>query len=340
MKMKKEYIVLAIIIIALSVYLFMRRGDRTLYELPKMPEVAQKEITRLQITRGENVIELNKKDNSWHIAPKEFPADNNKVKNMLENIEKLTLTALVSESKNYNLYDLTGESKINVKAWQGDSLKRDIDVGKTASSYRHTFVKTAGDDRVFHARGNFRNAFDIGAADLRDKSVLSYTSSDIQQIQITKEQQSIVLKRTQLGEQEAAPKTDGKESAPPPAPKTVWQSPDGRTGDETAVNQILSRLSNLRCEKFIDDRGKENFTAPLLALQLKGTQEYNLAVFAKAGDEDTEYPAISSENNYAFLLSDSLVEDILEEASQILKEPETEKPASEKQEGASQEQKE
>ena len=339
--MKKEYIVLAIIIIALSVYLVMRRGDRTLYELPKMPEVAQKEITRLQISRGENVIELNKKDNSWYIAPKEYPADSDKVKSMLENIEKLTLTALVSESKNYNLYDLTGESKINVKAWQGDSLKRDIDVGKTASSYRHTFVKTAEDDRVFHARGNFRDTFDLTVDDLRDTSVLSYSSSDIQQIQITKEQQSIVLKRTQLGEQEAAPKTDEKEGAPPPpAPKTVWQSPDGRTGDETAVNQILSRLSNLRCEKFIDDRGKEDLTAPLLALQFKGTQEYSLAVFAKAGDEDTEYPAISSENNYAFLLSGSLVEDIMEEASKILKDPETEKAASEKQEGTSQEQKE
>ena len=106
---------------------------------------------------------------------------------MLDNIEKLTLTALVSESKNYNRYDLSGEAKINVKAWQGDSLKRDIDVGKTASSFRHTFVKTAGDDRVFHARGNFRNTFDTTVDDLRDKTILTYTPSDIQQIQITQE---------------------------------------------------------------------------------------------------------------------------------------------------------
>ena len=151
MKIKKEYIILLIIIIALSVYLVMRRGDRTLYELPEMPQVPQKEITRLEITRGKTVIDLTKKDDSWYIAPKEYPADAGKVKNMLDNIEKLTLTALVSESKNYNLYDLSGDAKINVKAWQGDSLKRDIDVGKTASSFRHTFVKTAGDDRVFHA---------------------------------------------------------------------------------------------------------------------------------------------------------------------------------------------
>jgi hypothetical protein len=336
MKVKKEYIILAVIIIALSVYLVMRRADRTLYDLPEMPEVTQTEITRLQIARGGNVIELNKKDSNWYIAPQEYPADSNKVKNMLDNIEKFTLTALVSESKNYNLYDLTGETGINVKAWQGDSLRRDIDVGKTASSYRHTFVKTAGDDRVFHARGNFRNTFDLSVDDLRDKSVLAYTSSDIQQVQITKGQQSIVLDRTQLPEKEEASKAGEKESASPPAQKTVWQAPNGLTGDETAVSQILSRLSNLRCEKFIDDRGKKDFTSPLLTLKFKGTQEYSLAVFAKAGEEDTEYPAISSESNYAFLLPDNLVENILEDSSKILKEPETDKAESGKQEQESQ----
>ena len=85
MKIKKEYIILAIIIIALSVYLVMRRGDRTLYELPEMPQVSQKEITRLEITRGKTVIDLTKKDDSWYIAPKEYPADAGKVKNMLDN---------------------------------------------------------------------------------------------------------------------------------------------------------------------------------------------------------------------------------------------------------------
>ena len=91
MKIKKEYIILAIIIVALSVYLVMRRGDRTLYELPEMPQVSQKEITRLEITKGKTIIDLNKKDNSWQIAPKEYPADADKVNSMLDNIEETYL---------------------------------------------------------------------------------------------------------------------------------------------------------------------------------------------------------------------------------------------------------
>ncbi len=323
MKIKKEYIILAVIIIALSVYLIMRRGDRTLYELPEMPQVSQKEITRLQIAKGKTIIDLNKKDNRWYIAPKEYPADADKITNMLNNIEKLTLTALVSESKNYQLYDLAEETKITVKAWQGDSLRRDIDVGKTASSFRHTFVKPAGDDRVFHARGNFRNTFDTTVDDLRDKTILTYTPSDIQQIQITKETQSIKLNRTQLPEKEDSTTAAKKESASPPAQKTGWQTADGRIVDEASVNQLLNTLSDLSCEAFIEDRGKEDFTTPLINIQLAGSLEHSLSIFAKTEEKDTKHPAISSASKYAFLLQDSQAEGILKDSSNILKDPET-----------------
>jgi hypothetical protein len=329
MKIKKEYIILAVIIIALSVYLVMRRGDRTLYELPQIPQVSQKEITRIEITRGKAIIDLTKKDDSWYIAPKEYPADAGKVKNMLDNIEKLTLTALVSESQNYDLYDLSGEAKINVKAWQADSLKRDIDVGKTASSFRHTFVKTAGDDRVFHARGNFRNTFDTTVDDLRDKTILTYTPSDIQQIQITEGKQSFMLTRTQPPEKEESPTAEKKESAAPPAQKTVWQTPEGRTGDEAAVNRLLNTLSNLRCETFIEDRSKEDFTTPLINIRLKGSQEYSLSIFAKTEEKESEQPAISSASKYAFRLTDSSAQGIMKDASNILKEPETDEKTTE-----------
>ncbi|MEX1325584.1 MAG: DUF4340 domain-containing protein [Desulfobacterales bacterium] len=329
MKIKKEYIILAVIIIALSVYLFMRRDDRTLYELPEVPQVSQKDITRLQISKNNTIIDLKKKDDSWFIAPQEYPTDAAKVKNMLDTIEKFTLTALVSESKNYTLYDLSDKAKINVKAWQGDSLKRDIDVGKSASSFRHTFVKTAGDDRVFHARGNFRDTFDTTVDDLRDKIILTYTPADIQEIKVTQGQESFILNRSQLPEKEESPTADKKENAPPPTPKTVWQTPDGRTGDDAALNRLLNRLSNLRCQTFIEDRGKEDFTSPVITIELKGTQEYSLSVFAKTEEKDTEQPAVSSANKYAFLLAGSQVEGIVKDASDIFKKPETAETSSE-----------
>ena len=129
MKFKKEYIILVLVIIALSAYLYMHSADRTLYELPEIPQVDEKALTKLEIIRNNATVVLSKKDDKWYIAPAEYPADANKVRDMLKAISNLQLPALVTESKNYNRYDLAQEQKITVKASQGGELKLDIAVG-------------------------------------------------------------------------------------------------------------------------------------------------------------------------------------------------------------------
>ena len=322
MKLKKEYVILALVIVALSVYLVMRQSDRTQYELPEISRLAAKEISKLQITRDKAVIAITKKDEKWYIGTEEYPADGSKIEKMLNAIENLTLTALVSESKNYNLYELDDEQKINVKAWQGNDLKREVDLGKTASSFRHTFVKLAGDERVYHARGNFRDNFDDTEDALRDKLVLTLNEADIQQIQITKNQQPLTLNKRQAPvEVEAEAGAKQAESAPE-ADQSVWQSADGRPVDEAVVEQILNAAAKLQCEKFIDDRRRDEFTSPIYTLQMQGPQEHSLSIFAKSDEKDTNYPAVSSGSDYAFLLSDSQVDRLMKNPIKAPKEPE------------------
>lgn len=329
MKLKKEYIILVVIIIALSVYLAIRTSDRTQYRLPDVPPIAANEISKLQITRDQVIIVINKKDDKWHIAPEEYPADGIKVKNMLDAIENLILTALVSESKNYSLYDLTAEKRINVKAWQGENLKRDVDLGKTASSFRHTFVKMAGDERVYHARGNFRNNFDMNVDDLRDKLVLALNPADIHQFQVINDLQTMTLNKTQAPVAVEGSQTAKQPEVTPEANKPVWQAADGRPVDEAVVGQILNTVSKLRCEKFITDRRKDEFTSPLYTLQMQGAQEYSLSIFAKTAEKDTNYPAVSSGSNYAFLLPDSQVERLIKDPIIAPKAPEADETKTE-----------
>ena len=331
MKLKKEYIILAAIIIALSVYLYKRSSNRTLYQLPEVPKITQKDITKLQITKGKTSIVLNKKDDKWYIEPAEYPADANKVKDMLNALENFTLTALVSESKDYNRYELDADQKINVKAWQGDNLRLDFDLGKIASSYRHTFVRPSGEERVFHAQGNLKSSFDVSMDQLRDKAVLAFKPADIQQIQITKEQQSLAFTRTPVPVEVTTPDAEKKEDTSQPAQRLVWQASDGKPVNETVLNQLLSTVSNLRCEKFIDDRKKEDYTAPLFTLQLKGAQEYSLAIFSKAEDKETAYPAVSSGSDYPFQLSDSQVKRIMKAPADFLQKSEPAQKKSEPQ---------
>ncbi len=326
MKFKKEYLILALVIIALVVYLFVRKTDRTLYRLPAVAPVAKNEISKIQITRDGITIELDKKDDHWYIAPRQYPADAGKVKRMLDSLEKLTLTALVSESKDYRRYDLGSKKKIAVKAWQGNRLKRDFEIGKTAASFRHTFVKLADNDRVFHARGNFRSNFDVTADNLRDKTVLAFAPADIRQLTYTSNGKSRVAIRNKIPSEEKDRPADKKKGAPSPAPdaKTVWQTAAGDKIDTGVLKALLGMLSGLHCQKFIDGRKKEDFKSPLFSLQLTGGRPYSLAVFAKAKEKDNGYPAVSSESAYPFQLSDSQVEKIKKDTEKIVKPPATE----------------
>jgi hypothetical protein len=184
----------------------------------------------------------------------------------------------------------------------------------------------AGDERVYHARGNFRNNFDISADDLRDKEVLAMNSAAIQHIVVTRDQQSLTLNKTPAPDSGKVLEDSKTEHPPQAAPESgppMWQSADGRPVDEGVVNQILSTVSSLRCEKFISDRQKNDFTSPLLTLQLKGPQVYSLSIFAKTAEEDTAYPAVSSGSDYPFLLAGGQADRLMKDPIKVAKPPET-----------------
>jgi len=320
MKIKKEYFILAGVMVALILYLVLHRSDRTHYQLPNITGVSGKQISKLEIRKPDTTLVLKKKDNTWYIEPKGYPADSDKVKNMLDEIEKLTLTALVSESKNYVRYDLSNDKKITVKAWEGKTLSREFDIGKAANTYQHTFVKLATDFNVYHARGNFRRRFDQTVDDLRNKTVLSYTEKHIREITLTKDKKTTTLTQKQISEQEVKKMDKPDKTSEKSEPKMVWLDAEGKKTDTAKVDRLLSLLNPLECETYIPDAKKDDFKSPTYAVVLKGDKEYSLSVFAQKDKDAKTYPAISSENDYPFLLSESQVESIKSRIEDILEE--------------------
>jgi hypothetical protein len=90
MKLKKEFIMLGVIIVALSVYLFQRSGDRTRYTLPEVPALAASEITKIEITRAGQSVVLTRKDERWVIEPTGVAAAPKSVQEMIEALTGLT----------------------------------------------------------------------------------------------------------------------------------------------------------------------------------------------------------------------------------------------------------
>jgi hypothetical protein len=56
MKVKKEYLILAVLIVTLSLYVYFRQQDRTHYELPVLVEVPASEIMKIEISKGQGPI--------------------------------------------------------------------------------------------------------------------------------------------------------------------------------------------------------------------------------------------------------------------------------------------
>jgi hypothetical protein len=311
MNIKKEYLVLFALILVLSLYLILHERDKSYYRLPVFPKVMKKEISRVEISKQGTAVDLKKKDNHWHIVPQGYPADDNQVESMLGVIEKLSLTALVSESENYKRYQLDEDNKVTVKAWSGDMLKREFEIGKAATTFQHTFVKLSEDYRVYQARGNFRNKFDLSVDNLRDKTILSFDAEDIQEIRLSKGEQSIVFTRKQVPDEITSSEDEKAESSEDPTEEATWQSTDGKKADKSQLNRILTTLSKLRCERYLNDRKKEDVSDPIYTIQLRGVQEYSLSVYAKIDKSSNNYPATSSSNDYPFLLPSWQVSDIM-----------------------------
>jgi hypothetical protein len=229
---------------------------------------------------------------------------------------------MVSESGDYTRYQLDDQHKITVRAWSGDTLARGFEVGKPAPSYRHTFVRLKGDNRVYHARENFRDTFARGVSDLRDKQVLAFDKTDIQEIHLTKNGRSLVCARSvSSGTADFSPTAQDKAS---PKEELIWESAEGDRCDEATLNRLLTMLSNLRCESYLEDKEKEDLTDPIYRIELKGTRDYHLSVFSKTDSDGKGFPATTSENNYPFLLPEGRAKSIMKSPGEMLEQPERE----------------
>jgi hypothetical protein len=324
MKIKKEYIFISLAIVLLVGYLSVRETDRTEYQLPAIAKVSASDITRIEIVRLEGPVVLEKKDTAWRIQPQDYLADSAKVNAMLDNLEKLSLTALVSESKSWSRYDLESDKSIRVKAWAGDGLKRDIQIGKPAPTFQHTFVRVGDEPEVYHAQQNLKTAFDQTTDKLRDKTVLAFNLEEVKEIAITREGKQTVICKSEIEPPPVVPApADGTSSADgtPPADgtspanatavkpaETRWITDQGKPADLSKINRLLSTLSHLSCESYLEGKSISDLSNPIGGIVIKGKKDYTLTLYAKTEKDATVYLASSSETSSVFTLSDRQAE--------------------------------
>jgi hypothetical protein len=323
MKLKKEYLILGGIIAVLLIYLILGSGrNKMSYKVPELQDIQTGEINRIEINRSGISIILAGKEDNWKIVPQEYIADSTKVNSMLDVVENLTLTELAAEKKDFQRYGLDEENKITVKAYKGDTLLRQFDIGKTSSTYNHTFVKLENDSRIFYARTSFKSDFSYEVGELRDKVIMDFEQSEITGIEIQKSGKSLQfvkkMETVELEEKESQAANEALEAPGEARQEETWVLPDGTKGNKDNINSILSAISSLRCDEYIEGKNKEDFKEPVYTVILKGTKDYTLKIFEKEDKENGKYPSFSSENAYPFLLSTYSAESIMKKPEELI----------------------
>jgi len=313
MKIRKEALILGLVIIVLSLYLIFNKSDRSLYELPILEPVSGSEISKITLDSSNATVFFIRKSGQWVINEEAYPGDDASIKRVVDIVAGLSLTTLISESKNYERYDLNPGRKITVKAWTGDTLVREFDVGKTASGNRHTFVRLAGDHRVYHAEEGFRERVQTKADIFREKTVLSFERDQIEQVQVLKEdKQDIYLKdKTHKASGETASTPETTELAP------IWKNVAGKTIKANRLSKLIDDFSSLKCSAYIYERQKSEFKTPIATITFKGAEAYSVQIYEKMQKEDSGHPAVSSQSEYPFIVPGWQVEQAIKALTDI-----------------------
>ncbi len=310
--MKKEYLLLVVVIIGLGALLFYQKKGRTNYQLPVQP-VLEKAVDRLVIEKSGKLVESRLVDGKWVVGPQQYRANVARIEKMIDVVKGLKLTALISEKGNYQLYELTPEKKIKVKLYHTDQLLWELQIGKSSTSLQQTYVMLKDDPKVYQALGNLKSNFFSTVAELRDKKVLEISGKTLTGLD------EIVLQRLEDGETRVLRMFKVKPEPDVDATKTdqlldvaiLWQQEDGTLVAADAVTKLLKNLSDLRCESFIENRQPGEFNEADYRVMLKGEgEEFVLALLAP---EEGKYPALSSQSPDPFWLAADRAEKIVKD---------------------------
>ncbi|HKK99872.1 MAG TPA: DUF4340 domain-containing protein [Desulfotignum sp.] len=296
--MKKEYLILTLCIVALSGYLLFHKQDRTHYTLPDPPKVAADSVDRLVVQKPEDTIAFTRTEQGWVVTDQAYPADDAAMRQMLDVITGLKFSALVSENQDLVRYELDDGHCLDVTAYDQNKALLSFKIGKTAPTFNHTFVMLENDPNVYHATDSFRQHFDKTVNGFRDKQVMSFAEASITGMTI-----EVRGKQTHLSGQKSGSGSQDEAG-------TGFKYKDGSAPDPQTISNLLSTLSVLSCDRFVDDPDKQQLEkdTPDLTITLENGTPIVLHLFDQ-GEEGSVF-GTSSMNGYGFVLEEYVAKDI------------------------------
>ena len=74
-------------------------------------------------------------------------------------------------------------------------------------------------------------------------------------------------------------------------------------------------LRDFECDEFINEKKKEDFKSPSYKVILSGAEDYSISFF---NEKDGKFEAVSSQNDYPFLVSEWRAKRIMKDFDEVL----------------------
>jgi hypothetical protein len=233
--MKRTLLILAsilFVLIVVTLLLLQRPGEQstTGTEGEVLFSIDSTRVDKIEITSPGTSVVLEKKGVEWFLqSPLQYRAEQSTVASMIGQVKNLRIKATVSSNpEKQSLFQVDSTGTL-VKVYEAGKEKASFIVGKMGPSFAETYVRRTDANDVYLIDGSLSVTFSRPVKDWRDRAIVTLARENITSIVYQFGDTSFTLSRID----------------------TVWML-DKQMAKETEVNSVLSSLSELRADDFID----------------------------------------------------------------------------------------
>ncbi len=235
------------------------------------PDLTPEALTALVVRSDEGDEVRLERDGGWRLrAPVDAPADPMTADALAAAVADLATESTFDDPEPRESYGLTGEPRVRAEAGERHVA---LWLGDATPTGTNTYVAAEGDERVFTVATYRTNALRKSLGDLRDARILSFDREAVTDVEVTWKGGGVAVAK-------------GEEA---------WRvrKPLDAAADEGTISGLLSDLSYLRAEDYVDEPAAEQRTAlgsPAYQVTLRGAEDAVLAELriAFAGGDEGE----------------------------------------------------
>lgn len=277
MKIRKEYIILPLIILAALIYLLLQNNSKMNYKVPLFEPLVKSDVQKITIKNNSEIVELQKEGDSWIMLPEKYKADTGQVNSILSSASSISIHDLISERDDYSRYELDDENGVTVSLYNQSEVLREFVIGKSDTSGVYSYIRLKENKGVYSVSGSLTGVFKTTVEKLRDKQVLSFNPDTINEIEITMNDKLLLFKSAGEGEDQQ------------------WSLGDAVYDDSEVIENRIKSLSSLKCMEYLES----GIGDPMVTISLKGDSIHKIDILKK---EEKGYSAVSSDSKDPFLI--------------------------------------